>query len=634
MNRALLAMALCSTALPAFADEVNIYSHRQPELIQPLLDAFTAETGITTNIAFVDKGMVERLVAEGDRSPADLVLTVDIARLTQVVDAGVTQAVESEVLAANIRDVPIRSGWSTLEAASLGVQADYPYRVFAGDLTGDYLVVGLSNADLDNLADIILTGFGWSALAVLIAAIAAGTWIASRLQRRLSEVTATLHRVASGDLSTRLAMSGRGDDLDLISGEINLTLGRLGALVEAILAAFPALPAIAGVTLRVAKARYKNWDRCDLTYVELDAGTAVAGVTTQSKCPSPEVEWCRDAIPMGQARAVVVNAGNANAFTGHRGRAAVEAIAAKVANHLSCQPSDIFVSSTGVIGVPLPIDKAEAGLEAAFVAAPCGWEDAANTIGTTDTYAKGAHVSAMIGDTRVDLVGIIKGSGMIAPDMATMLGYIFTDAAIDPALLQQMLSAANKRTFSCITVDSDTSTSDTVLAFATGKAGNAPLASMDDAGADAFAAALSDLCRQLAHLVVRDGEGASKFIEITVEGAESDASAHRIALSIANSPLVKTAIAGEDANWGRVVMAVGKAGEPAERDNLAIRFGATQVAAGGLALDGYDEAPVAAHLKGQDIVIGVDIGLGEGRATVWTCDLTHGYISINADYRS
>ncbi|WP_278392071.1 bifunctional glutamate N-acetyltransferase/amino-acid acetyltransferase ArgJ [Sphingobium yanoikuyae] len=397
---------------------------------------------------------------------------------------------------------------------------------------------------------------------------------------------------------------------------------------------FPALPAIAGVTLRVAKARYKNWDRCDLTYVELDAGTAVAGVTTQSKCPSPEVEWCRDAIPMGQARAVVVNAGNANAFTGHRGRAAVEAIAAKVANHLSCQPSDIFVSSTGVIGVPLPIDKAEAGLDAAFTAAPCGWEDAANTIGTTDTYAKGAHASAMIGDTRVDLVGIIKGSGMIAPDMATMLGYIFTDAAIDPALLQQMLSAANKRTFSCITVDSDTSTSDTVLAFATGKAGNAPLASMDDAGADAFAAALSDLCRQLAHLVVRDGEGASKFIEITVEGAESDASAHRIALSIANSPLVKTAVAGEDANWGRVVMAVGKAGEPAERDKLAIRFGATQVAAGGLALDGYDEAPVAAHLKSQDIVIGVDIGLGEGRATVWTCDLTHGYISINADYRS
>ncbi|UZW56337.1 bifunctional glutamate N-acetyltransferase/amino-acid acetyltransferase ArgJ [Sphingobium sp. JS3065] len=399
-------------------------------------------------------------------------------------------------------------------------------------------------------------------------------------------------------------------------------------------AAFPELPPIAGVTARVARARYKNWDRCDLTYVELAEGTAVAGVTTQSKCPSPEVEWCRDAIPLGSARALVVNAGNANAFTGHRGRAAVEAIAAKVANHLDCQPSDIFISSTGVIGVPLPVDKAEAGLEAAFTAAPCGWEDAAATIGTTDTYAKGAHASAMIGGTRVELVGIIKGSGMIAPDMATMLGYIFTDAAIDPTLLQQMLSAANRQTFSCITVDSDTSTSDTVLAFATGKAGNAPLTSMEDAGADAFAAALGDLCRQLAHLVVRDGEGATKFVEITVEGAESDASAHRIALSIANSPLVKTAIAGEDANWGRVVAAIGKAGEPADRDKLSIRFGATQVASRGLAVEGYDEAPVAAHLKGQDILIGVDLGLGEGRATVWTCDLTHGYISINADYRS
>ena len=218
--------------------------------------------------------------------------------------------------------------------------------------------------------------------------------------------------------------------------------------------------------------------------------------------------------------------------------------------------------------------------------------------------------------------------------MATMLGFIFTDAAVDPAFLQGALAAANTRTFSCITVDGDTSTSDTVLAFATGKAGNAPLVDADSDGADAFAAALADLCRQLALLVVRDGEGAQKLIEITVEGAESDRSAHRIAMSIANSPLVKTAIAGEDANWGRIVMAVGKAGEPAERDRLAIRFGATQVAEGGLAVAGYDEAPVAAHLKGQEIEVGVDLGLGDGRATVWTCDLTHGYISINADYRS
>jgi len=399
-------------------------------------------------------------------------------------------------------------------------------------------------------------------------------------------------------------------------------------------AGFPELPAIAGVTLRVARARYKTWDRCDLTFVTLDPGTSVAGVFTQSRCPSPEVEWCRKALTLGEARALVVNAGNSNAFTGDRGRAAVEAIAARAAGHLGCQPSDIFIASTGVIGVPLPIDKAEAGLDAAFTAAPCSWEDAAATIMTTDTFAKAAVTSAVIGGERVNLVGIIKGSGMIMPDMATMLGFIFTDAAVDPAFLQAALADANGKSFSCITVDSDTSTSDTVLAFATGQAGNRPLAAPDDVGADAFRAALADLCLQLAHLVVRDGEGASKFITIQVTGAESDRSAHRIALSIANSPLVKTAIAGEDANWGRVVMAIGKAGEPAERDRLAIRFGETQVARDGLAVTGYDEAPVAAHLKGSEIDIGVDLGLGDGRATVWTCDLTHGYIAINADYRS
>jgi glutamate N-acetyltransferase/amino-acid N-acetyltransferase len=399
-------------------------------------------------------------------------------------------------------------------------------------------------------------------------------------------------------------------------------------------AAFPSLPPVAGVTLRAARARYKTWDRCDLTFVTLDPGTAVAGVLTQSRCPSPEVEWCRKALPLGRARALIVNAGNSNAFTGDRGRAAVENLAARAAQHLECDPSDVFLASTGVIGVPLPIDKSEAGLAAAFTAEPCGWEAAAETIMTTDTFAKAAVTTAVIDGRTVSLVGIIKGSGMIAPDMATMLGFVFTDAATTPEFLQAALRDANARSFSCITVDGDTSTSDTILAFATGQAGNAPLASEDDAGADAFRAALSDLCLQLAHLVVRDGEGASKFITIDVEGAESDASAHRIAMSIANSPLVKTAIAGEDANWGRVVMAVGKAGEPAERDKLSIRFGATQVARNGLAVEGYDEAPVTAHLKGREVEIGVDLGLGEGRATVWTCDLTHGYISINADYRS
>lgn len=397
---------------------------------------------------------------------------------------------------------------------------------------------------------------------------------------------------------------------------------------------FPEMAPVAGVTLRVARARYKEWDRTDLTLAELAPGTRVAGVLTQSRCPSPEVEWCRKALVLGQARALVVNAGNSNAFTGHRGREAVEAIAAQTAAQLGCQPSDVFVASTGVIGVPLPVDKAQQGLANAFAAPAADWRAAAETIGTTDTFAKGASATAVVDGRTVTIAAIIKGSGMIAPDMATMLGFIFTDAAVEAPFLQSALASANARTFSCITVDGDTSTSDTVLAFATGAAGNTPLADDDSAGADAFRAALADVCRQLALLVVRDGEGASKLIAVTVEGAESDSSAHRIAMSIANSPLVKTAIAGEDANWGRVVMAVGKAGEPAERDRLAIRFGATQVARDGLAVDGYDEAPVAAHLKSQEVEIGVDLGLGDGAATVWTCDLTHGYISINADYRS
>lgn len=394
------------------------------------------------------------------------------------------------------------------------------------------------------------------------------------------------------------------------------------------------MPSIAGATPRIARAGYKDWGRCDLTFVELDEGTTVAGVTTQNICCSSEVELCRQNIKGGQARALVVNAGNSNAFTGRRGLEAVEAITSKVAAHLGCAQGTVFVSSTGVIGVPLPKDKAEAGLEAVFKAEPCSWEDATNTIGTTDTFAKGATASAIVNGIKVNIVGIIKGSGMIAPDMATMLGYIFTDAAVDAAFLQQILSESNQNSFSCITVDSDTSTSDTVLAFATGKAGNALLRSFADAGADAFASAFQDVCLQLAHLVVRDGEGAQKFIAINVSGAVDDTSARRVGLAIANSPLVKTAIAGEDGNWGRVVMAVGKAGEPADRDLLSISFGGTQVAKNGLPVENYNETPVAQHLKKQDIEIGVDLGLGNGRATVWTCDLTHGYISINADYRS
>lgn len=397
---------------------------------------------------------------------------------------------------------------------------------------------------------------------------------------------------------------------------------------------FPTIPPIAGVTPRVARAGYKDWGRCDLTYVELAEGTAVAGVFTRNVCCSSEVELGRQNVAQGRARALVVNAGNSNAFTGYRGREAVEAIMAQVSAHLGCPQEQVFVSSTGVIGVPLPKDKAKAGIEAALLAEPCDWQATAETIGTTDTFAKGAMAKAVVDGRTVTLGAIIKGSGMIAPDMATMLGYIFTDAAVEPGFLQQLLSAANQRTFSCITVDSDTSTSDTVLAFATGVAGNETLTSFDSAGADAFAAALEDVCRQMAHLVVRDGEGAQKFIAVTISGAVSDESARKVGLAIANSPLVKTAIAGEDANWGRVVMAVGKAGEPADRDRLSIGFGGTWAAREGQPLADYDEAPVAAHLKGQEISVEVDLGLGDGRATVWTCDLTHGYISINADYRS
>jgi glutamate N-acetyltransferase/amino-acid N-acetyltransferase len=385
---------------------------------------------------------------------------------------------------------------------------------------------------------------------------------------------------------------------------------------------------------RIARAGYKDWGRCDLTCVELGPETAVAGVFSRNVCCSSEVQLGREQVAAGRARALVVNAGNSNAFTGYRGRAAVEQIMAQVADHLDCAPDEVFVSSTGVIGVPLPADKAREGVARALAAPECSWEEAAATIGTTDTFAKGAVASAIVGGQRVELVGIVKGSGMIAPDMATMLGYVFTDAAVDAGFLQELLSAANRRTFSCITVDSDTSTSDTVLAFATAAAGNSCLRSFDDPGADAFAAAFEDVCRQLAHLVVRDGEGAQKFIAVTVTGAVSDDSARRIGLAIANSPLVKTAIAGEDANWGRVVMAVGKAGEPADRDRLSIGFGGTWAAREGQPLADYDEGPVAKHLKGREVSIEVHLGLGEGRATVWTCDLTHGYIAINADYRS
>ncbi|MGB3722069.1 MAG: bifunctional glutamate N-acetyltransferase/amino-acid acetyltransferase ArgJ [Pacificimonas sp.] len=396
---------------------------------------------------------------------------------------------------------------------------------------------------------------------------------------------------------------------------------------------FPDLPDIPGVQLAVAHAGFHYRSRMDLLIGRFAEGTRVTGVTTRSACASPEVEWCRARLP-GRARALVVSSGNSNAFTGKKGQAAAQMIGDRIAALEDVPISEVFLSATGVIGVPLPAERAMDALASASRApGTAGWEDAARAISTTDTFPKGAAATAIVGDSTVSLSGIAKGSGMIAPDMATMLAYVFTDADIGTALLQDMVEKANDRSFNSITVDGDTSTSDTLLVFATGRTGP-HIGSMDDPGADAFAAALSDICQNLARQIVRDGEGAAKFISVDVDGAVSDESAKRIALSIANSPLVKTAIAGEDANWGRVVMAVGKAGEPADRDLLCIRFGDIVVAANGEVVDGYDETPVAAHLKGDEIDIGVSLNIGDGRARVWTCDLTHGYISINADYRS
>ncbi|MBV7255483.1 bifunctional glutamate N-acetyltransferase/amino-acid acetyltransferase ArgJ [Pacificimonas sp. WHA3] len=400
-------------------------------------------------------------------------------------------------------------------------------------------------------------------------------------------------------------------------------------------ASFPSLSDIEGVRLAVGHAGYHYADtRMDLLLAEFVPGTVAVGVTTQSACASPEVEWCRERLPSHNARGLVVSSGNSNAFTGKRGKAAAEMIGAEAARLLGCDLEKILLSATGVIGVPLPAARALNVMET--VTAQLGtasFEDAARAISTTDTFPKGAGAAAIIGGARVSIAGIAKGSGMIAPDMATMLGYIFTDARVAPALLHDMLVRANARSFNSITVDGDTSTSDTVLLFATGQTGPL-LEKMTDPGAHAFYGALCEICEDLAQQIVRDGEGASKFITIRVSGAVSDSSARKIGMSIANSPLVKTAIAGSDANWGRVVMAVGKAGEPADRDRLSIRFGSVTVAQQGEVVAGYDEAPVAKHLQGDEIDIGVSLGLGDGAARIWTCDLTHGYIIINADYRS
>lgn len=402
--------------------------------------------------------------------------------------------------------------------------------------------------------------------------------------------------------------------------------------------AYARLAALDGVRIETAEAGIKYKGRTDLMVMVFDKPAQVAGVFTTSRCPSAPVDVCRDHLAGGLARALVVNSGNANAFTGEKGRKSTELTLAAAARAAGCKPEEVFLASTGVIGEPLDAGKF-AGILDTMIDQASGdrWMDAAQAIMTTDTYPKLATRTARIDGVEITINGIAKGSGMIAPDMATMLAFIATDADISAQALQSMLSRHVGTTFNAVTVDSDTSTSDSLLLFATGAAsarGAGHVSSASDKRLGGFKRALGDLMKDLALQIVRDGEGARKQVEILVTGASSSKAAGRIARSIANSPLVKTAIAGEDANWGRIVMAVGKAGEKAERDRLAIWFGDVRVAVDGERDPDYSEADASAVMKKDEIAIRVDLGLGRGTARVWTCDLTKGYVEINGDYRS
>jgi len=400
----------------------------------------------------------------------------------------------------------------------------------------------------------------------------------------------------------------------------------------------PQMPAIAGVRLATAAAGIRYKGRTDVLLVALDKGTTVAGVFTKSKCPSAPVEWCRAKLKGGTARALVVNSGNANAFTGKTGKASTKLTGDIAAKAVGCKPGEIFLASTGVIGEPLDATKFDGVLgPLSESAAPDGWMDAAKAIMTTDTFPKVATATVKLGKAKVTISGVAKGAGMIAPDMATMLAFVFTDAPISAATLQALLKAGVIDTFNAVTIDGDTSTSDTLLAFATGAAaahGAPRISRAADPRLKPFVKAFNAVLANLSEQVARDGEGARKLVEIIVEGATSKASARKIAMSIANSPLVKTAIAGEDANWGRVVMAVGKAGEPADRDKLSISFNGIRVARSGARDPSYNEAEVSAAMRQPEIQIKVVLGLGKGRDRVLTCDLTKEYIAINGDYRS
>ena len=427
-----------------------------------------------------------------------------------------------------------------------------------------------------------------------------------------------------------------------LKAELNTRKADTGISPLAPALGFPTLPEINGVTYAAGAAGVKYQERDDVMLARIEAGSAVAGVFTRSATRSGSVLDCQVKLAalqktntVADALGVVVNSGNSNAFTGKAGDTSVEFISSSAAKVLKTRPENVLTSSTGVIGELLPHDKIISILDDLNVnLSPTNGAAAARAIMTTDTFAKGASRSVEIDGKTILISGFAKGSGMIAPDMATMLVYIFTDAAVTSSVLQQIISSENRRTFNAITVDSDTSTSDTLLAFATGAAGNTQIIGVDGVDSQKFASALHDVMRDLAHLVVKDGEGATKFIEVEVTGAVSDDSAHTVALAIANSPLVKTAAAGEDPNWGRVVMAIGKSGEPADRDKISINFGNILVAEKGWVSPSYTEDAGSTYMKNRNLKISVGLGMGDSTAQVWTCDLTHGYIKINADYRS
>jgi len=399
--------------------------------------------------------------------------------------------------------------------------------------------------------------------------------------------------------------------------------------------AFPQLAPIAGVRLAAFACGIRYTGRDDLMLAELAPGSTVAGVFTRSLTAGAPVLWCRDCVPGGKVRGIVVNSGNSNVFTGRAGKDVVVNTAATAARLLACDPKEIFISSTGVIGEPPPGEKIIDALpKVVQLLSADAWEPAARAILTTDTFPKGATASAAIDGVEVRLNGFAKGSGMIAPDMATMLAYVFTDAALPATVLQPLLTEAADRSFNCVTVDGDTSTSDTVLLCATQQAGHPPIVSPADRRLAGFRQALDSVMIDLAQQVARDGEGAQKFVTIEIAGAATARAARSIGLAIGNSPLVKTALSAGDPNWGRIVMAVGKAGEKIDPDRLAISIGGIPILAEGGPVPGYDEAPVAEYMKGREITIAIDIAIGTGNATVWTCDLTHGYIDINASYRS